>query len=135
MQSLVPKTFLECLRFCKTTSDQIRQAKADLLIGASHARMKAWLRYWRSLAWWQGRLIRASFDPVGEIPQPIVTGRIRSLIFHERRSAMTVGRKFWRNRKERKEWVRRLQSGDPGLEVVHPQSAGIDVGNSAHYVA
>ena len=48
---------------------------------------------------------------------------------------MTVGRKFWRNRKERKEWVRRLQSGDPGLEVVHPQSAGIDVGNSAHYVA
>jgi len=48
---------------------------------------------------------------------------------------MTVGRKFWRNRKERKEWARRLQSEDPGLEVVHPQSAGIDVGNSAHYVA
>ena len=48
---------------------------------------------------------------------------------------MTVGRKFWRNRKERKEWARRLQSQDPGLEVVHPQSAGIDVGNRAHYVA
>jgi transposase len=48
---------------------------------------------------------------------------------------MTVVRKFWRNRKERKEWARRLQSEDPGLEVVHPQSAGIDVGNSAHYVA
>jgi len=44
---------------------------------------------------------------------------------------MTVGRKFWRNRKERKEWARRLQSEDPGLEVVHPRSAGIDVGNSA----
>jgi hypothetical protein len=44
-------------------------------------------------------------------------------------------RKFWRNRKESKEWPRRLQSEDSGLEVVHPQSAGIDVGNSAHYVA
>jgi transposase len=41
----------------------------------------------------------------------------------------------WRNRKERKEWGRRLRSDDPGLEVVHAQAAGIDVGNSAHYVA
>ena len=39
------------------------------------------------------------------------------------------------NRKERKELARRLRSKDPGLEVVHPQAAGIDVGNSAHYVA
>lgn len=43
--------------------------------------------------------------------------------------------KLWRNRKERKEWARRLRSEDPGLEVVHPHAAGIDVGNSAHYVA
>ena len=43
--------------------------------------------------------------------------------------------KLWRNRKERKDWARRLRSEDPGLEVVHPQAAGIDVGNSAHYVA
>jgi hypothetical protein len=28
---------------------------------------------------------------------------------------MTVVRKFWRNRKESKEWARRLQSEDPGL--------------------
>ncbi len=48
---------------------------------------------------------------------------------------MTVDKKLWRNRKERKEWARRLQSEDPGLEVVHPHAAGIDVGNSAHYVA
>jgi transposase len=40
-----------------------------------------------------------------------------------------------RNRKERKELARRLRSKDPGLEVVHPQAAGIDVGNSVHYVA
>ena len=48
---------------------------------------------------------------------------------------MTAGKKLWRNRKERKEWARRLQSEDPGLEVVHPRAAGIDVGNSVHYVA
>jgi transposase len=44
-------------------------------------------------------------------------------------------KKLWRNRKERKEWARRLQSEDPGLEVVHPHAAGIDVGNGAHYAA
>src|SRR6516225_7566903 len=48
---------------------------------------------------------------------------------------MTAGKPLWRNRKEKKEWARRLQSEDPGLEVVHPHAAGIDVGNSAHYVA
>ena len=48
---------------------------------------------------------------------------------------MTAGKKLWRNRKERKEWARRLQSEDPGLEVVHPHAAGIDVGNGAHYAA
>ena len=48
---------------------------------------------------------------------------------------MTAGKKLWRNRKERKEWARRLQSEDPGLEVVHPHAAGIDVGNAVHYVA
>jgi len=40
-----------------------------------------------------------------------------------------------RNRKERKELARRLQSENPGLDVVHPDAAGIDVGNEAHYVA
>jgi hypothetical protein len=39
------------------------------------------------------------------------------------------------NRKQRRELTRRLQSADPGLEVMHPNAAGIDVGNSAHYVA
>ena len=47
---------------------------------------------------------------------------------------MTTG-KVWRNRKERNDWARRLRSEDPGLEVVHPHAAGIDVGNSAHKVA
>ena len=48
---------------------------------------------------------------------------------------MTASKRLWRNRKERKEWARRLQSEDPGLEVVHAHAGGIDVGNSAHYVA
>src|ERR1700675_193628 len=47
---------------------------------------------------------------------------------------MTIN-KLWQSRKERKELARQLQSEDPGLEVVHPHSAGIDVGNGAHYVA
>jgi hypothetical protein len=47
---------------------------------------------------------------------------------------MVTDNKPWRNRKERKEWARRLQSEDPGLEVVHAHAAGIDVGNGAHYV-
>jgi hypothetical protein len=40
----------------------------------------------------------------------------------------------WRTRKEKKEWARRLQSNDPGLDVIHPQAAGIDIGNASHYV-
>jgi transposase len=48
---------------------------------------------------------------------------------------MGTDRKLWRSQKEKKEWARRMQSKDPGLEVVHPQAAGIDVGNAAHYVA
>jgi len=48
---------------------------------------------------------------------------------------MTIDKKLWRNRKERKELARRLRSEDPGLAVVHPHAAGIDVGNGAHYVA
>ena len=40
-----------------------------------------------------------------------------------------------RNRKQRKELARQLQSANPGLEVVHPRAAGIDVGNGSHYVA
>src|ERR1700747_607912 len=48
---------------------------------------------------------------------------------------MNTDKKLWRNRKAKKELARRLQSENPGLEVVHPHAAGIDVGNGAHYVA
>ena len=39
------------------------------------------------------------------------------------------------NKIAKKELARRLRSADPGLEVVHPNAAGIDVGNESHYVA
>jgi transposase len=39
------------------------------------------------------------------------------------------------NRKQRKELVRRVYAEDPGLEVVHRNVAGIDVGNESHYVS
>jgi len=44
-------------------------------------------------------------------------------------------RKGKMSRKQRKELVRRLYSDDPGLEVVHRDVAGIDVGNESHFVA
>jgi transposase len=43
----------------------------------------------------------------------------------------------WRemNRKQRRETMRKIQSDDLSLEVVHPDAAGIDIGNESHYVA
>jgi transposase len=39
------------------------------------------------------------------------------------------------NRKQRREMTRRIQSEDLSLEVMHPDAAGIDIGNESHYVA
>src|ERR1700704_6030349 len=39
------------------------------------------------------------------------------------------------NRKQRREMTRQIQSEDISLEVVHPDAAGIDIGNESHYVA
>jgi transposase len=39
------------------------------------------------------------------------------------------------NKIAKKELARRLRSADAGLEVVHPNAAGIDIGNASHYVA
>ena len=38
-------------------------------------------------------------------------------------------------RKERKDLGRKIWSGNPGLEVVHRNAAGIDIGSREHYVA
>src|ERR1700740_3705039 len=39
------------------------------------------------------------------------------------------------NRKQRREMTRKIPSEDLSLEVVHPDAAGIDIGNESHYVA
>ena len=39
------------------------------------------------------------------------------------------------NRKQRREMMREIQSEDLSLEVVHPDAAGIDIGNESHYAA
>jgi transposase len=39
------------------------------------------------------------------------------------------------NRKQRREMMRKIQSDDLSLEVVHPDAAGIDIGSESHYVA
>jgi transposase len=39
------------------------------------------------------------------------------------------------NRRQRKDLQRRLYAENPGLEIVHPFAAGIDIGNESHFVA
>src|SRR5467141_1317398 len=39
------------------------------------------------------------------------------------------------NRKQRREMMRKMQSEDLSLEVIHPDAGGIDIGNESHYVA
>jgi hypothetical protein len=34
------------------------------------------------------------------------------------------------NRQQRRDLGRRLQAADPGLDVVHPDAAGIDIGSA-----
>jgi transposase len=39
------------------------------------------------------------------------------------------------NRKQRRQLGSRVAAGDPSLQIVHPDAAGIDVGNASHFVA
>jgi len=39
------------------------------------------------------------------------------------------------NRKQRREMMRKMQTEDLSLEVIHPDAGGIDIGNESHYVA
>jgi hypothetical protein len=40
-----------------------------------------------------------------------------------------------RNRKQRREWARKIPADEVSLEVIHPDAAGIDIGNECPYVA
>src|SRR5579859_1115798 len=55
----------------------------------------------------------------------------------QRQPAIASKRCKWHemNRKQRRETIRKLQSEDLSLEVIHPDAAGIDIGNESHYVA
>src|ERR1700693_4034130 len=101
---------------------------------ALRARRLAWLRYWRSVVWWQGPSCNGLLTPLESFLNRSSPGRTGSS-FSPRRTEMRTDEKRWRNRKAKKELARRLQSENPGLEVVHPHAAGIDVGNGAHYAA
>ena len=48
-----------------------------------------------------------------------------------------AGRPPWHqmNRRQRRELTRKIQSEEISLEVVHPDAAGIDIGNESHYVS
>jgi hypothetical protein len=50
-------------------------------------------------------------------------------------SKPTPGKWDEMNRKQRREMMRKMQSEDLDLEMVHPHAAGIDIGNESHYVA
>ncbi len=50
-------------------------------------------------------------------------------------SRATPGHWQQMNRKQRREITRKIQSEDIRLEVIHPDAAGIDIGNESHYVA
>jgi transposase len=52
-----------------------------------------------------------------------VSGHATSVAWHEM------------NRKQRRDWTRKMQAEEISLQVVHPDAAGIDIGNEAHYVA
>ena len=39
------------------------------------------------------------------------------------------------NRKQRREMMRKMQTEDLSLDVIHPDAAGIDIGNESHYVS
>ena len=53
------------------------------------------------------------------------------------RSALSPESASWNqmNRKQRREMARKIQAEDLSLTVVHPNAAGIDIGNESHYVA
>src|SRR5882724_770913 len=50
-------------------------------------------------------------------------------------SSATHGKWHDMNRKQRREMMRKIQSEDLSLEVIHPDAAGVDIGNESHYVA
>src|SRR3974390_3157434 len=85
-----------------------------------------------------GSFERSGFDPVGGNVECIATGPVAQFS----RGYMAVGNKGITKtptkrltRKQRKDLGRKIWSHHPGLEVVHRDAAGIDIGSREHYVA
>src|SRR6516225_6264055 len=98
------------------------------------ARLTAWLRSWRSLTWRPIGCPRRRSRPRWRDSDTHRNRAARDLPY-ERSTSMAIPYPSRLTRKQRRELTRRLRSADPGLDVIHPNAAGIDVGNSAHYVA
>src|ERR1700741_5061949 len=54
-----------------------------------------------------------------------------------KRATTHLTQRHWHemNRKQRRETMRKIQSEDISLKLIHPDAAGIDIGNESHYVA
>src|ERR1700746_3130204 len=54
-----------------------------------------------------------------------------------KKSAEHLTQHHWHemNRKQRREMMRKMQTEDLSLAVIHPDASGIDIGNESHYVA
>ncbi len=53
----------------------------------------------------------------------------------QQRKRVSPSNKRRMNRKERRELTRKIQADDISLKIIHPDAAGIDIGNESHYVA
>ncbi len=76
---------------------------------------------------------RAKFNPINEDKDSMKPTREQQ----PQPSTSAPGGVTWQsmNRKQRREMTRKIESADVGLDVVHADAAGIDIGNEAHYVA
>ena len=75
--SLAAETCLEFPILANLIQDSIRQAKAETSL-VLRARSQAWLRYWRSLAWWQGPRCNGPSTPLGRFLNRSSPGRTGS---------------------------------------------------------
>jgi transposase len=65
----------------------------------------------------------------------LLTNRKRGECMSKGKKQSTFQRLESGNRRQRKDIQRRLYAENPGLEIVHPHAAGIDIGNESHFVA
>jgi transposase len=113
------------------------------------ARKLAWLRYGRLSGWWRVLSCKGEQpDPDGEIVEVSPPGpglveftakkvSMKCNSQEKTKKAANHPTNHWKemNRKQRRELTRKIQSEDLSLEVIHPDAAGIDIGNESHYAA